>query len=368
MLGELAGGIGVHVRQSVDARPGLAARVLEQWRLLASSGITAEDYYAYALHRPELDWTRKREFIGHKEAWRWQTVLNPPAYHYFTEDKLIFKRYMAHAGLPVPRLLGVLGTAGQAESGEALRSPDDLGRWLASAGAEHFVVKPVLGAQGAGILAVGRRLGPGVQWERAPSGTVTLEEVLDHIRQFPRRSDFMVEERLYPHPQLADLGPGVLHTARILTGLDRDVEVIAAMLRIGTGDTAVDNFAAGNLAAPIDAASGRLGPAVVKVQPLTRLPAHPATRAPIEGRILPDWARVLEVVRHAARVTPFNPVQAWDVGLSSVGPVLVEANDQWDFDALQMCRDRGLLGTSLHTHLERLGGMRMVGLGRWRPR
>ena len=40
---------------------------------------------------------------------------------------------------------------------------------------------------------------------------------------------------------------------------------------------------------------------------LARYRAHPITSALIEGRLVPDWPRALDVVRQAARTTPFNP-------------------------------------------------------------
>jgi fructose 1,6-bisphosphatase len=53
-------------------------------------------------------------------------------------------------------------------------------------------------------------------------------------------------------------------------------------------------------------------------------------------------------------------VLAWDVALTPEGPVMLEANDIWDPDAVQSGPDRA---TSLADYLRRHGHMKLVGLG-----
>ncbi len=70
------------------------------------------------------------------------------------------------------------------------------------------------------------------------------------------QNDF-VEEFVDQHDQLNKLSPSGLNTARIISQLDKNNEVkyLGARLRI-TVNSAVDNLAAGNLAAPVDLDSG----------------------------------------------------------------------------------------------------------------
>lgn len=362
----VVGGLGVHVGRTDLPLATLPWRVVQQARLLAASGIQASEYYKYGLYRASLPWARKREFMGSFQRWRWGDALNPAAYRYWSEDKLIFKRYMAGAGIPVPALVAVVGPNGRAETGEPLDTLARVRQWLCSGAVAEVVLKPTLGARGAGILALGAWDPHAGTWQRLPLGHATVDTVLAHLAAYAHQAHFLVEERLCPHPALADLSPAVLHSARVLTALDDDgVTVLTAALRIGSGRTAADNFSQGNLAAPIDLADGRLGPAALsKMEGLTRVSCHPATGAPIEGRVIPDWAEALDLVRRAAAVVPFNTVLGWDLGFSSRGPVIIEANDLWDTDVSQIAPDRGLLGTALGAHLERCGVRALVGLGR----
>jgi hypothetical protein len=146
------------------------------------------------------------------------------------------------------------------------------------------------------------------------------------------------------------------------------VEVVGAALRINIGDQAADNFSQGNLAAAIDLGTGRLGPALRKGVESARHRVHPVTGAEIEGRVVPDWDRALAMVRAAALVMPFNPSMGWDIAFAARGPVVVEANCDWDCDVTQFAPDRGLLGTALGPYLARRDAVRMIGLGvgRWR--
>jgi hypothetical protein len=141
-------------------------------------------------------------------------------------------------------------------------------------------------------------------WQAVPSGRVTFDGLLAHLKAFPHQPYFILEERVWPHPELAELNPQVVHTIRIITALADDVEFVTAVLRIGVGNRAVDNFAKDNLSAPIDFVSGRLGSAVSSSPGAARLEVHPRTGARTEGRVVPAWAEVLKVVSAAALAAP----------------------------------------------------------------
>jgi hypothetical protein len=363
-LREVLRGVPEHCRERGLPPSGLLRRIGEQSALLISNNITAHDYYVYGLYRGDLSRERKREFVGDMERWRWQQALNPADYLVVTQDKAVLNRYLGHAGIPVARLLGVIGPDGYAVGGQPVRTTDDLRRWLAETGLEHMVFKPVRGSRGTGILIAGKREAGALAWERVPGGRLDFDDLVAHLQAHGDHPYFLVEERLWPHEDLARFSPDVLHTARVVTTLDEDVGVVAAALKINIGSEVVDNFSQGNLAASIDLETGRLGPALFKQGDSPRVRAHPVTGAEIEGFIVPDWSRLLAMVRAAALVMPFNPCIGWDVALTTRGPMVVEANGDWDYVLTQLVADRGLLGTALGPYLARRGAIGMVGLRR----
>lgn len=351
---------GLHRRPPVAGEARLARRILDQNRLLLSNGIRPRDYYALGLDRPTWSAAAKREFIG-GVAEAWLEAVNPRAYRMFSDDKLVFKRYMTGVGLPVPRLLGVFGGPGASEDGYPLRTLDHLRDWLNTRKIENVVIKPMRGIKGWGVMVIGPRLAEDT-WARLPDGRLTFSELATHLARYDQQPGFLVEERLESHPTLNAICPGVVHTARIITGLEGDdVRVLAAALRIGMGDVPVDNFAQGGLVAPIALDSGTLGPARERRNP-GPLAAHPRTGARIEGVVLPDWQAALELTRTAARHVPFNRCLGWDIALTTSGPVILEANDVWDANVIQLSQNRGILGTPLGTYLQRQGAFKALGL------
>lgn len=365
LVAHMADSIPRHLRARGPEMPGLLRRVGEQWALLWLNGIESSDYYALRLYRREMPWSEKREYAGKNGGPIWLRAVNPFRYSELSDDKLRFKQAMTAAGLPVARTLGVVGPGGSAADGRPLPHADALAAWLDERGIEHVVMKPSRGIKGVGVISLGARTAAG-EWERCPAGRITLPEIREHARRYADRGALLVEERLEPHPALARYAARVLHTARVVTMLDETVEVIGAALRIGMGTHPVDNLARGNLVAPIDLETGRLGPAV---SPALGRPqrAHPVTAAPIEGEVVPDWQGALALVRQAARALPVSPCLGWDVALTSRGPVIQEANDIWDPNVLQLAHGRGILTSALRRHLERSGAMWLIGFHLSRP-
>ena len=357
-------GIPEHLRGGGPDGLSLARRLAEQAALLVTGGVGADDYYRYRLDRRDVPWERKLDYVGHVERWRWMNAVNPPAYRFLSEDKLVFKRYMAGAGVPVPELLGVFGADGRAETGEPLRTPRELEAWLLARDIANVVLKPATGTRGVGVEILGPRQPGAARWRRAAGGDVGVDEVVATIRARPEFRSFVIERRVWPHPELTRYSAEIAHTVRAVTVLEDEVEVVVAVLRIPTGRTPTDNFSQGNVAAPIDLRTGRLGTGVFKRErDLGRLTAHPVTGAPIAGQPVPDWDRAVAMLRRAAAAVPADRVLAWDLALTPDGPVMLEANDIWDPDAVQIGPDRGVLGTPLADYLRRRGHMKLVGLG-----
>ena len=137
---------------------------------------------------------------------------------------------------------------------------------------------------------------------------------------------------------------------------------MGAALRIGLGEKPVDNFAQGNLVAPIDLATGVLGAAASKRAGRARLTTHPVSGAVIAGATVPDWPAALALVQEAAHRFPHAPCLGWDVALTTRGPVIQEANDIWDPHVLQLAHDRGLLAPPFGPYLVQHGAVALLGI------
>jgi hypothetical protein len=100
----------------------------------------------------------------------------------------------------------------------------------------------------------------------------------------------------------------------------------------------------GNLIAPIDPESGIVGRTFTGLGLTIRhVDAHPDTGRLLPGFELPDWRRAVELCLNATSAIPKLPMQAWDVALTSRGPVLLEVNVNGGMRLPQLSAEAGLL-------------------------
>jgi hypothetical protein len=177
------------------------------------------------------------------------------------------------------------------------------------------------------------------RWHR---GRLSLDEagLFKLLADHSHVGALLLQPRMINHPDLADINLGTLCTFRVVTALDEQErpELIGAVLRMPSrADSAVDNFHAGGIAAPVDVTTGRLGAASdMGLKPNTRWHAvHPVTGGPIEGRIVPYWPAVMALVEEAHAKLGERVVIGWDVAVLADGPAIVEANGLPDQDILQ---------------------------------
>lgn len=359
-----------HASQHGAELPPVTRRIFEQWRLLAQSGLTPTNYYRYRLYRREMAPEKKASFLGFFDAWRWLLAVNGTKSEILFADKLLLSRLLGDAAIPHPDCIGTFGLPrGLLDTTSELRAKAELERFLAQPGREHFFLKPVYGRAGAGHISVGISITPGQQWELLPSRqAVSAAELVERVTS--ARTAYMAQERMVPHPGLASFGTDVLHTIRFITVLDDDVSIAQAALKIGAGTSPMDNTlkGKGNIVAGIDLSTGTLRPGLTmdkskRIAVPKPADTHPLTKARIGGLQLPMWKETLEMLERATRCFHTISVLAWDVAITTKGPVIIEGNTDPDLFLTQMANDEGLLATPLGDYLRRHDLMNNVGLG-----
>jgi hypothetical protein len=265
-----------------------------------------------------------------------QARVNPGRFVCLTEDKAIFYAYCGALGLPVPRLFGVVTRpASFSATGQPLCDPADWRSFVASL-PDQFVVKPSQGVYGRGVEIFRRDEGG---FTGSLSGRHAAETMNNAFFTDARYSRFVVQERLRTHQRLQELsGTPYLQTVRMVTHVDDQgvCRVSCAFLRIITGEAVVDNFDGGrygNLLSLVELSSGTLEIAVGAAPDgigIVRIPQHPRTGILFQDFRLPDWEAACALVTRAAIL--FLPMRTlgWDIALTSDGPRIVEANEQWD--------------------------------------
>lgn len=167
----------------------------------------------------------------------------------------------------------------------------------------------------------------------------------NRIITFLENSQFdLVEEFIQQHSVLNKLSPSAVNTVRIFTQLDTNNEVVilGCRQRISVNST-VDNMAAGNMAAPIDANTGIVSGAGVYGD-ITKPEAktHPITGVEIVGLQIPFWKQTVAMVTKAAKEYPQNRSIGWDIVITENGPGFIEGNHDWCKLLWQLPAKKGL--------------------------
>lgn len=151
----------------------------------------------------------------------------------------------------------------------------------------------------------------------------------------------LIEECIVQHPKINEINPSSVNTIRVITVKWKDsVDIIGAAFRIGV-DKYVDNFSAGGIAAPVEITTGKVYKPAVSKRELVTYSHHPKTNCKIEGFKIPFWDDVIDMVNGASMIIPSVKTIGWDIAITSNGPELVEGNDNWDKDILQLTTGMG---------------------------
>src|SRR5690606_26567083 len=146
---------------------------------------------------------------------------------------------------------------------------------------------------------------------------------------FRNRSTLYFEDYIIQHAALSQLSPTAVNTVRIITLVHtaQQVEVIGAVLRISV-DAPIDNYSAGNLAAEIDIASGKVISGGIRKRSSCDVyhHIHPITKKAILGFQLPFWPEILAAVKKAALIFPQVKSVGWDIAVTENGPLIIEGN------------------------------------------
>ena len=248
-------------------------------------------------------------------------------------DKTLFYARCAEHSLPHPQVLATV-SAGRADIA-AVPPPGRL------------AMKPADGEGGSGFRVL--------DW---PGGDAAAFASLLQAQPGLGRSRWLVQPKVAPHPDLARISLSALPTARVTTISDEQgrPELVTSVLRFpSVADALVDNIKAGGLMAPIDPASGVLGPAC-RGKSAGEVEIHPVTGAPVTGLRLPDWedAKAL-VLRAHAEVFPEYSMVGWDVAFTPDGPTFIEGNGKPCIVVAQRATGRGIgetrFGTLIRHHL-----------------
>ena len=297
-------------------RVSILRQLLESCWVVARYEFEPRDYYQYRLYDPQ-NWARRGQYITQRQNLRLlRGVLGLGALFW---DKRDFSRDCEAQGLPAIPLLA------EWRDGRLVSFVED---WP-----DEFYSKPALGYHGFGVRA----------WKNGSEVRSELERfIVDH----GGGEGAVIQPRVLNHPDLSGLSNGSLCTLRI-TGCkmpDGEIEFLLPTFRMPVGDSSVDNFGQGNLVAPVDVKTGRLGMGRRRDEEgvIWSVESHPDTGQSVVGARVPFFEEALALCRRAHQAFPDPPMLGWDVALSKEGPLLVEGNYLFGSEAPQIAHDSPL--------------------------
>jgi hypothetical protein len=306
---------------------GILRQLYEQLQLSARHAILPPWYYMFELFDDER-LARAGHYLRRDETKRGiYKMLKRRQTRRRLHDKVRFANRCHEHGVRTPDYL-------QAKNG-SVRRPDD--QEADSLPKTDLFAKPSRGRGGRG-MEEWRYDGSG--WSRDGAAPIDEAALFEHFRELSKVETYLIQRRLVPHADLADLSGNILTTIRMVTirNENGDHEATHAAFRMPNGPHAkVDNFHAGGLAAKVDIETGELGPGSdIGLRPDAAWhTTHPDSGAPLEGRKIPFWKETLDLARRAHAALHHWAVIGWDIAIVDDGPVVIEGNSGADLDIIQ---------------------------------
>jgi hypothetical protein len=287
------------------------------WAAIRHNVIPGE-YYAYALWHPDR-WANIDNYLYSKEGTRLFGLLNHPSQPNPIDDKLAFHEMCKAHAVPTPPILAAFAPTAELLKFESGRPP-----------AQDLFVKPRMGLGGGGSE---RFRWQGMVFESNRGCRLRPEDLGDYLETRARSENrtLLVQPALSNHPKLGVDVNGALATARLVTGISLDGDVVPLFAFIYFGHP--NQIVAHGRVAVIDIASGRL------MSTPQDFPGGQGSEIDIGwGRhtcTLPDWETLLGHAKVAHQACSSFVFVGWDAVCTEHGPMLLEGNANWCADVYQ---------------------------------
>ena len=274
-------------------------------------GMTVKEYFYFGFYN-KSGYARKSFLSSAEHTWRTAYMIN-------NGDKSLFEEKINayHAFKPFYRREAV-----------ALTLPADVDKMQVFAQRHGgFILKPHGSSQGQGICF----------WKKDMDHADSLLKQIGESHW----GGVILEELIRQDSEMASFHPTSINTIRYVVDYRKDtVDRLWAIIRIGVGDSKVDNTSAGGICAAIDLETGVIVSKGVRRDGGCYL-FHPDTGKQILGETIPKWNELNDMIDMLRPVgTPVHLV-GWDFALSEKGWCIVEGNACPSIMGIQGSMDMG---------------------------
>ena len=158
--------------------------------------------------------------------------------------------------------------------------------------------------------------------------------------------EFIIQETINQHPELAKYHPNSVNTLRIFTYRSiktNKVVVPMSMLRIGKNNSIVDNASAGGICVGLTNKGELRKYALDQYGNYTE--NHPNTNEVFEKNVIPAYDKILDAAVILADFVPYQRLIGWDFSIDcSENPIFIELNTGVGTWMLQIANGEPLFG------------------------
>lgn len=173
--------------------------------------------------------------------------------------------------------------------------------------------------------------GHGVERITIPDGT----DVSELVSKLKANRQYLIEQQIQQHAEMNKLCDKSVNTLRIVTlTADGITHVPYVLLRMGNGDSNVDNISSGGLYTLVSNTGTLEFPAFCD-KTGKYYTEHPYSGTVFKGFTIPYFEDALDLCRQAAKVEPRLGYIGWDVAITADRPVLIEGNNLPGYDMAQ---------------------------------
>ena len=233
--------------------------------------------------------------------------LDPKEKRIITNDKIIFYKRLRGANLPFPTVLFYI------RNGQRLTLNDEELICSNINWPDKLFVKPINENGGAN------------------AGVIKTKDI-DDVQE-----GFIVQKLAINHPDIIRLaGSYAFNTIRIISYIDNagKTNILSAIFRLSKGKQ-VDNWGKGSINVRVNIEDGSLGKIGVTKR-YEKFERHPAGEFDFDGFKIPHWEKLIDIVYKGSKVFSELRFIAWDIGITSEGPEIIEANSGCDFFHAQL--------------------------------
>lgn len=186
--------------------------------------------------------------------------------------------------------------------------------------------------------------GNGVFKLKIKEGQIFINNTISSVDELQNRISsgrFLFQEVIRQHPDMSALHSQSINSMRLITVRslkDGHIYTFPSILRIGTGNSIVDNTSQGGLAVGIDMSTGFLKKwGFYKPQFGLKVDTHPDSKVKFSDFRIPFFKEAVQQAIYFHSMLPELHSVGWDIAIDEEGPIFIEGNDNWEINGPQIC-------------------------------